>query len=128
MAWSVVLPLGTLIYPTPRLSTSQIQISLTCFQMPSAHPCHGHLDGPPAGPFWLIVIFWLLATNEDAIPSPFAPQYTGPWINGTRWYSSLTQERIYPRSPPVPNSFTIPVLRLHRLQAGGTFLPFQPVR
>ena len=55
---------------------------------------------------------------------PWMPRYAGPWIHGTRRYSSLTQQRIYPSSPPVPNPLTIPVLQLHRLPDGGTFFPF----
>ena len=69
MAWSVVLPLRTPLYPTPRLSTLQIQISLAHFWMQSVHPCHGHLDDLPERWFWLAIIFWFLATHENAIAS-----------------------------------------------------------
>ena len=71
-------PLRTPIYPMPHLSTPQIQISLAHFRMPSAHPCHGCLDDPPAGLFWLAIIFWLLTTHENTIPLCWASQYTSP--------------------------------------------------
>ena len=47
MAWSVILPLRTLVYPTPCFSSPEIRIQLTCFGLPSAHPQHGYLEGPP---------------------------------------------------------------------------------
>ena len=77
MAWSIILPLGTPIYPTPRLLTPQIQISLALFRTLSAHPYHGYLDGPPSGLFWLTLILWLLATHEDTIP-PGHPNMLAP--------------------------------------------------
>ena len=57
-------------------------------------------------------------------PPPWASQYAGPWIHSTRQSASLTQQRIYPSSPPVPNTLTIPILQFHRLPDGGTFFPF----
>ena len=45
--------------------------------------------------------------HGDTIPPPRASRYAGPWINSTKRSSSLTQQCIYPSSPPVPNSLTV---------------------
>ena len=68
MAWVVILPLRTLIYPTPYLSTPQIKISLARFRMLSAHTYHGYLDDPPSEPFSVALFLSLLNAREDAIP------------------------------------------------------------
>ena len=124
MVRTVILPLGTLIYPMPHLSRLQIQISLACFSLPSAHTYHRCRDDPPSGPFSVSIFICIFTAWEDAFTHPWAPRYAGPWSNSTRWYYSLIQQRVYPSLPPVPNTLTIPILRLHQLQAGGTFLPF----
>ena len=112
MAWSVVLPLGTPIYTTPHLSTLQIQISLTRFRMPSVHPYHGYLDGPPSGPFWLALIFWLLAMHEDTIHPPGCPDMPAP--------GSTAQGSIVPS----PNSSFTPVCHQSPTPSPSTFYDF----
>ena len=77
MAWMVILPLGTPIYPMPHLSTPQIQISLAHFQMLSAHTYHGYLDDPPLEPFSVTLFLCLLNAQEDAIP-PGCPDMPAP--------------------------------------------------
>ena len=77
MAWTVILPLGTLMYPTPHLSTPQIQISLARFRMPSVHTHHGYLDDPPLEPFLVALFLCLLNVWEDAIP-PGHPDTPAP--------------------------------------------------